>query len=103
MRSSSRPDSTPTTSTARWPGRRILGGIIKAGLGPGTSPIIYKNLIILQCDQEMGDGSFIVALECKTGEEVWRATRTNRRSWATPLVVNAGDARRADRVGRRDA
>ncbi len=70
--------------------KKDLGTIIKAGLGPGTSPIIYKNLIILQCDQEMGDGSAIVALDRKTGDEVWRATRTNRRSWATPLVVNTG-------------
>ena len=75
--------------TLAW--KKSLGGIIKAGLGPGTSPIIYKELIILQCDQEMGDGSFIVALDRKTGEEVWRATRTNRRSWATPLVVHAGE------------
>jgi outer membrane protein assembly factor BamB len=67
-----------------------LGGIIKAGLGPGTSPVIYKDLIILQCDQEMGDGSFIVALNRRTGDEAWRATRTNRRSWATPLVVSTG-------------
>jgi outer membrane protein assembly factor BamB len=70
--------------------KKTLGPIIKAGLGPGTSPIIYKDLIILQCDQEMGDGSAIVALNRKTGEEVWRAARDNRRSWATPLVVNTG-------------
>ena len=42
-------------------------------LGPGTSPIIFENLLILQCDQEMGDGSFIVALDRKDGSEVWRA------------------------------
>jgi outer membrane protein assembly factor BamB len=70
--------------------KKALGPIIKAGLGPGTSPIIYKDLIILQCDQEMGDGSAIVALDRKTGEEVWRRGRDNRRSWATPLVVNTG-------------
>ena len=70
--------------------KKDLGGIIKAGLGPGTSPVIYKDLIILQCDQEMGDGSYIVALDRKTGAEVWRANRTNRRSWATPLIVNTG-------------
>jgi outer membrane protein assembly factor BamB len=70
--------------------KKDLGGIIKAGLGPGTSPILYRNLIILQCDQEMGDGSHIVALDKKTGDEVWRANRTTRRSWATPLVVNTG-------------
>jgi len=73
----------------KW--KTSLGDIIKAGLGPGTSPVLYKNLIILQCDQEMGTGSFIVALDKKTGKEVWRTERKNRRSWATPLLVNAGD------------
>ena len=70
--------------------KKDLGPIIKAGLGPGTSPIIYKDLLILQCDQEMGDGSFIVGLNRRTGDEVWRVNRSNRRSWATPLVVNSG-------------
>jgi len=74
--------------TLAW--KQSFGGIIKAGLGPGTSPIIYKDLIVLQCDQEMGDGSFIVALNRRTGDEVWRAERTTRRSWATPLVINTG-------------
>jgi outer membrane protein assembly factor BamB len=70
--------------------KKDLGTIIKAGLGPGTSPVIYKDLLILQCDQEMGDGSYLVALNRKTGDEVWRAARENRRSWATPLIVNTG-------------
>jgi outer membrane protein assembly factor BamB len=70
--------------------KKDLGTIIKAGLGPGTSPVLYKNLIILQCDQEMGTGSHIIALDKKTGDEVWRADRTTRRSWATPLIVNTG-------------
>jgi outer membrane protein assembly factor BamB len=64
-----------------------LGNIAKAGLGPGTSPILYENLIILQVDQEMGAGSAIVALDKRNGNEIWRAERKNRRSWATPLVV----------------
>ena len=67
-----------------------LGPIIKAGLGPGTSPVLYERLLILQCDQEMGIGSFIVALDRETGKEVWRTARQNRRSWATPLLVRAG-------------
>jgi outer membrane protein assembly factor BamB len=73
----------------KW--KTSLGDIIKAGLGPGTSPVLYKNLIILQCDQEMGTGSFIVALDKRTGKEAWRTERKNRRSWATPLLVKAGD------------
>jgi outer membrane protein assembly factor BamB len=68
-----------------------LGGLAKAGLGPGTSPVIYENLLLLQCDQEMGTGSFIVALDRFTGKEVWRTPRNNRRSWATPILVQAGN------------
>ncbi|MBI4471761.1 MAG: PQQ-binding-like beta-propeller repeat protein [Acidobacteria bacterium] len=68
-----------------------LGPIIKAGLGPGTSPIPYENLIIVQCDQEMGAGSAIVALDKTTGKQVWRTERSTRRSWATPLLVKSGD------------
>ena len=75
--------------TLKW--QKSLGNIIKAGLGPGSSPIVFEDLLILQCDQEMGDGSFIVALNRKTGEQVWRVDRTTRRSWATPIIVHAGD------------
>jgi outer membrane protein assembly factor BamB len=71
--------------TLLW--KKSLGGIAKAGMGPGTSPVIFENLLILQCDQEMGGGSFIVALDRKDGGEVWRQDRTTRRSWATPLIV----------------
>lgn len=73
--------------TLKW--KRSLGNIIKAGLGPGSSPIIHRQLVILQCDQEMGDGSFLVALNRVTGAEVWRVNRTTRRSWATPIIVVA--------------
>jgi outer membrane protein assembly factor BamB len=67
-----------------------LGNVAKAGLGPGTSPVLYKNLVILQVDQEMGANSRILAFDRVTGKEVWRAERSNRRSWATPVLVNAG-------------
>jgi outer membrane protein assembly factor BamB len=56
-------------------------------MGPGTSPVLFENLVIIQNDQEMGTGSFIVALDRKDGREVWRQDRTTRRSWATPLLV----------------
>ena len=71
--------------------QKSLGNIAKAGLGPGTSPILFENLLILQIDQEMGANSAIVALDKKTGAEKWRAERTTRRSWATPIIVRAGD------------
>jgi outer membrane protein assembly factor BamB len=70
---------------------KSLGGIAKAGLGPGTSPILFEGLLILLCDQEMGRGSFIVALDKTNGDEVWRAERSSRRSWATPLIIRTPD------------
>ena len=79
-----------------------LGKIAKGGMGPGTSPILFEDLVIVQADQEMGAGSAIVALDKRTGKEVWRTARTTRRSWATPLVVDGEQARRADRRRRRD-
>jgi outer membrane protein assembly factor BamB len=75
--------------TLAW--KASVGNIAKAGLGPGTSPILFGNLLILQCDQEMGAGSAIVALDRDTGKEVWRTPRTTRRSWATPILVRAGE------------
>jgi outer membrane protein assembly factor BamB len=67
-----------------------VGNIAKAGMGPGTSPVIWEDLLILQCDQEMGTGSAILALDRHTGKQVWRTERTTRRSWATPLIVQTG-------------
>ena len=72
-------------------GKRIwktsLGKIAKGGMGPGTSPVLYENLLILQADQEYGEGSFIAAVDKKNGKEVWRVERDQRRSWATPLLI----------------
>lgn len=68
-----------------------LGRIAKGGMGPGTSPVLYENLVILQCDQEYGEGSFIAAVDKKTGKEVWRVPRSHRRSWATPLLVKTAN------------
>jgi outer membrane protein assembly factor BamB len=72
----------------KW--KRSFGGMAKAGLGPGTSPILFGDLVILQADLEMGAGSSILALKRDTGETVWQANRGNRRSWATPIILQAG-------------
>lgn len=73
-----------------------LGKIAKGGMGPGTSPVLFDNLLILQCDQEYGEGSFIAAVNKATGKPVWRVPRTHRRSWATPLLIKT--ATRAELV-----
>jgi outer membrane protein assembly factor BamB len=52
--------------------------------GIASSPILYKNLAILQCDIQKD--SFIAAFDADTGKEVWRTSRKNIPSWATPTV-----------------
>jgi len=64
-----------------------LGKLGTVGMGTGTSPILYENLVIVQCDEENGEASFIVGLDKKTGKEVWRTPRKVQVSWSTPLLV----------------
>lgn len=53
--------------------------------GEGESPYLYKDKLFIQWDHE-GE-SFVVALNKKTGEEVWKQIRDEKTSWPTPLVV----------------
>jgi outer membrane protein assembly factor BamB len=60
------------------------------GLGTGTSPLLYQNLVIVQRDEDNGDNSRIVAYDKKTGKEAWKMTRPIEISWGTPVLVEAG-------------
>jgi outer membrane protein assembly factor BamB len=52
--------------------------------GNASSPIIYKNLVIVQCD--VRDNQFIAAFDIRDGKEVWRVKRDELPSWGTPTV-----------------
>jgi outer membrane protein assembly factor BamB len=67
-----------------------VGKIPLVGMGTGTSPVLHGNLVILQCDEDGGTASFMVALHKDTGKEAWRTPRKVQASWATPIVVRAG-------------
>jgi outer membrane protein assembly factor BamB len=54
----------------------------------GASPIIYKNLVIVQADLQKG--SHIAAFDLKDGRQVWRTDRDENPSWATPTVFETG-------------
>lgn len=58
--------------------------------GTASSPIIYKNLVIVQCDTQKED--FLAAFDLKTGREIWRTSRDELPSWGTPTVYE-GKAR----------
>ncbi|HEY5839508.1 MAG TPA: PQQ-binding-like beta-propeller repeat protein [Pyrinomonadaceae bacterium] len=67
-----------------------FGKLGTVGMGTGTSPIVFENLVIVQCDEENGGASFIVAVDKKTGKEAWRVPRKVQVSWATPMLVSNG-------------
>jgi outer membrane protein assembly factor BamB len=71
--------------------RYATGGVAELGVDVGTSPLLYKGLVILQCDEDNGDKSYVAAVDKRTGKEVWRVARKIEASWATPVVVRASD------------
>jgi outer membrane protein assembly factor BamB len=53
--------------------------------GTASSPIIWKDLVILQCDTQ--DDSFLLGLDAGTGKQVWLTERDELPSWGTPTVA----------------
>jgi outer membrane protein assembly factor BamB len=59
------------------------------GWGSGTSPVLYKNLVIVNASVESGS---LVAIDKESGKEVWRAKGMDS-SWNTPHLVETADGR----------
>jgi outer membrane protein assembly factor BamB len=64
--------------------------------GPGSSPMLFENLLILPVDGR--DVQYVVALDKETGKTVWKTNRsidynqyrpTTRKAFCTPAVVEA--------------
>src|SRR5918999_1945850 len=49
-----------------------------------ASPIIYKNMVIVQADLQKN--SFIAAYDLKTGKQLWKTPRKEIPSWGSPTV-----------------
>lgn len=63
-------------------------GSAKNGWGSGSSPTLYKNLVIVNAGAE---SDAVIALDKLTGKEVWRAKAESASgSWGTPILVDAG-------------
>lgn len=55
-----------------------------------SPPLLYKDLVIVNCDQDApkGQRAYLVALDKRTGAEKWRIDRPNRlRSYCPPVVI----------------
>jgi outer membrane protein assembly factor BamB len=59
--------------------------VTRFGFGEGTTPALHGNTIVVMWDHEGDD--FIVALDKRTGSELWRQPRSEPTGWSTPLIV----------------
>jgi outer membrane protein assembly factor BamB len=70
-------------------------GVLNPGLyqepssewGQSSSPVIYKDLVIVQSDGHKQ--SFIAAFNLKDGKQVWRVERGEITSWSTPTIYES--------------
>jgi outer membrane protein assembly factor BamB len=65
-------------------------------VGPGSSPILYKHLLVLVRDGR--DAQYVTALDKQTGKEVWKLITpinapNNSEIFVTPLLVNGAGRR----------
>lgn len=54
------------------------------GWGTAASPVLHKDRIYVVNDND--DQSFIIALDKKTGNQIWRVDREEGSNWATPYI-----------------
>ncbi|MEO8025757.1 MAG: PQQ-binding-like beta-propeller repeat protein [Bryobacteraceae bacterium] len=71
----------------KW--KASFGGINALNLGPGSSPLMFEDLIIVQSDQDDGADSFIAAVRAKDGSVAWKTPRKTGASWSTPVLFDS--------------
>jgi outer membrane protein assembly factor BamB len=72
-------------------------GVLNPGLwddkssswGHSSSPVIYRDLVIVQADGHTQ--SFIAAFNLKDGKQAWRVERNEITSWTTPALYEGGN------------
>jgi len=59
------------------------------GHGPGGSPVLFEDLLIVACDGT--DVQFVAALDKENGQVRWKTQRQGYMAYSTPLIIQAGD------------
>jgi outer membrane protein assembly factor BamB len=63
--------------------------ITRAGFGEGASPALHGDTVVVNWDDET-ENDFIVALDKRTGKELWKNPRNEATGWSTPFIVEHG-------------
>jgi outer membrane protein assembly factor BamB len=72
---------------------RDLGDMrTRHGWGEGASPALCQELQTLFVNWDQEGQSYLFALDSRTGDVRWQVERDEPTSWATPLVVDHGEA-----------
>jgi alpha-L-arabinofuranosidase/outer membrane protein assembly factor BamB len=56
----------------------------RMGWGTAASPVLHKDRLYVVHDNE--EKSFLVALDTRTGEQIWKVERDEKSNWATPFL-----------------
>lgn len=63
-------------------------GPYKHGQGGAVSPIVYQDMVIIDNDHK--EGSFLLAVDSKTGKQRWKIPREGKRAcYSTPCIYQA--------------
>jgi len=65
--------------------------------GYGSSPTIYKHLVIVAADNK--GGGAIVALDRSSGKEIWRQARPKKPNYSSPVVLNVSGREQLIMIG----
>lgn len=63
----------------KWPSFKISNN-----WGTAASPVLHQDRLYIVNDNE--EQSFLVALDKKTGKQIWRTERDEKGNWATPYI-----------------
>jgi outer membrane protein assembly factor BamB len=65
--------------STNWPAVKT-----RNGWGSAASPVLHKDRLFVVNDND--DKAFAVALDAKSGRELWRVSRDEKSNWATPYI-----------------
>lgn len=54
--------------------------------GYASSPVIFKDRIIIQCDKTVG--SYLATFDMENGQQIWRTERDEVSTWGTPAIYS---------------
>ncbi|MEL7498694.1 MAG: PQQ-binding-like beta-propeller repeat protein [Planctomycetota bacterium] len=71
--------------------------VVSHSVGPGSSPVVFDDKVILVCDGT--DKQYVAAVDLKTGKEIWKTSRppiraTNgeyQKAYSTPIQITVND------------